>query len=39
MAEEMIVTPNGRFAVRSTGAEDAPVVLLLHGFPDDASTF
>jgi pimeloyl-ACP methyl ester carboxylesterase len=39
MDEMMIDTPNGSFAVRSAGADDAPVVLMLHGFPDDASTF
>lgn len=39
MNEIMIDTPRGVFAVRSAGAQDAPLVLLLHGFPDDASTF
>lgn len=35
----MIDTPTGSFGVRSAGADDAPIALLLHGFPDDASTF
>lgn len=37
--ESMIDTPRGRFAVRLAGAEGAPLALLLHGFPDDATTF
>lgn len=28
-----------RFPVRDTGPPDGPVVILLHGFPQDASTF
>lgn len=32
-------TPRGRFAARSAGQPSAPAVLLLHGFPDDATTF
>ena len=34
-----IATPRGRFAARASGAPDAPLVLCMHGFPDDASTF
>lgn len=36
---EFIDTPRGRFAVRTQGSQGAPIVILLHGFPDDASTF
>ena len=34
-----IDTPRGQFAVRASGSPDNPLVLHLHGFPDDASTF
>lgn len=34
-----VVTPRGTFAARAAGATGAPVVLCLHGFPDDATTF
>lgn len=34
-----IDTPRGRFAARALGPSDAPPVLCLHGFPDDAGTF
>jgi pimeloyl-ACP methyl ester carboxylesterase len=39
ICEHLIETPRGAFGVRSIGADNAPVVVLLHGFPDDASTF
>jgi pimeloyl-ACP methyl ester carboxylesterase len=35
----VINTPRGTFAARALGQPDAPLVLCLHGFPDDASTF
>jgi pimeloyl-ACP methyl ester carboxylesterase len=34
-----IDTPRGFFGARAFGLESAPLVLLLHGFPDDAGTF
>lgn len=34
-----IDTPRGRFASRAAGSRRHPLVLCLHGFPDDASTF
>ena len=34
-----IDTPRGFFGARAFGIDSAPLVLLLHGFPDDASTF
>ena len=34
-----LTTRRGRFGVRMVGAPDGPVVVCLHGFPDDASTF
>lgn len=34
-----IETPRGRFFARAQGPADGDLVLLLHGFPDDASTF
>ena len=37
--EASIDTARGRFGVRLQGPDPAPVVLCLHGFPDDASTF
>lgn len=39
MHDEYIDTPHGRFAVISYGPDEAPPVLLAHGFPDDAATF
>lgn len=39
MDEMMIDTSRGRFGVRTAGPADGPAVILLHGFPDDASTF
>ena len=34
-----IPTPRGRFVARIAGSAGGPVVLLMHGFSDDASTF
>ncbi len=34
-----VATPRGSFAIRLRGDSAAPVVLCVHGFPDDASTF
>ena len=34
-----IETLRGQFGARVAGEPDAPLVLCLHGFPDDASTF
>lgn len=34
-----IDTPRGRFGARALGPADAPLVVCLHGFPDDAGTF
>ncbi|MCA3254165.1 MAG: alpha/beta hydrolase [Alphaproteobacteria bacterium] len=39
VALRTVATPRGTFTVRERGAADAPLALLLHGFPDDASTF
>lgn len=39
MQDTFIDTRNGRIAARCCGSAAAPVVLCLHGFPDDASTF
>lgn len=36
---ELLDTPRGTFGVRSAGDPAAPLVLCVHGFPDDASTF
>lgn len=37
--EEMVDTARGSFGIRRTGDRSAPLVLCVHGFPDDASTF
>lgn len=37
--EEMLDTARGSFGIRRTGDRSAPLVLCVHGFPDDASTF
>ncbi len=34
-----IVTPSGRFRADAAGPPDAPVVLLLHGFPQSRHTW
>ncbi len=34
-----IDTPRGRFAARTTGEPNTPLVLCIHGFPDNANTF
>lgn len=34
MTEARIETPGGSFAILAEGAADAPVTLMLHGFPD-----
>jgi pimeloyl-ACP methyl ester carboxylesterase len=34
-----IELPGGRFAYRTFGADDAPLVLCLHGFPDHPASF
>lgn len=34
-----IRTPRGTFTARAAGTPAAPLVLCLHGFPDDATTF
>lgn len=39
MDETTIEAETGRFGARIAGPEDGPLALLLHGFPDDASTF
>ena len=40
MPEQIFVTANGlRFACLTAGDPDAPLVLLLHGFPDNAWTW
>lgn len=39
MDETSVETARGRFGVRLSGPEQGPVAILLHGFPDDASTF
>lgn len=39
MAQAPIETVRGRFASRDAGPADAPLVVALHGFPDDSSTF
>ena len=31
--------PRGPFGARALGSADAPLVVCLHGFPDDAGTF
>jgi pimeloyl-ACP methyl ester carboxylesterase len=36
---EDIATPRGRFSALAWGRPSAPLVLALHGFPDEASTF
>lgn len=37
--ETIFSTPRGTFGVRVCGSEDGPLVLCLHGFPDDAATW
>ena len=39
ISQTTIPTPRGTFAARTAGLASAPLVLCLHGFPDDASTF
>lgn len=39
MQNEFIETGRGRFGARCAGEVGTPVVVCLHGFPDDASTF
>lgn len=39
MDTDFVETPRGRFAVRRSGQAENPLVICLHGFPDDASTF
>lgn len=39
MDETTIDAATGRFGARTAGPSDGPLALLLHGFPDDASTF
>ena len=34
-----IETRRGRFGALATGPDDGPLVVCLHGFPDDATTF
>lgn len=39
MTETVVQTSRGAFGVRMLGQPSAPLVVCLHGFPDDASTF
>ena len=39
MLEEMLATRKGQFGIRHAGSPTAPLVICLHGFPDDATTF
>ena len=39
MRTELLPTARGAFGVRRAGPPDAPMVLCVHGFPDDASTW
>jgi pimeloyl-ACP methyl ester carboxylesterase len=38
-SQEIVQLDDVRLACSVRGAENAPVVILIHGFPDDASTF
>lgn len=39
VVESFVDTSRGTFGVRTTGSGQAGVVIAVHGFPDDASTF
>lgn len=39
MRTDLVPTDRGAFGVRRAGPPDAPLVLCVHGFPDDASTW